>query len=183
MPDITEAIIQPPKVVYTPTTPPTKTPGAGIGALPEEVILLQEEMNNTMGCLLTTRVSVDAHQRKQVLDFKMAIHQNEAEATEAIRKAKVHCGAAIKEVETHHATTIREADAHCTTTIMEAESCCATDNREAESNCVDYACIIQQSHSDNIQCLEKEAIEEEEKDHQSFLATCGTAMQVCHPEA
>ena len=41
MPDITEPIIQPPKAVYTPTTLPTKTPGAGMGALPEEVILLQ----------------------------------------------------------------------------------------------------------------------------------------------
>ena len=41
MPDITKPMDQ--------TTPPTKTPGADAGALPEEVILLQEEMDKTMG--------------------------------------------------------------------------------------------------------------------------------------
>ena len=84
-------------MVCAPTTPPTKTPGADTGALPEEVILLQEEMNRTMGSLLMTRSSLDTHQRKQVSDFETALHQNEAEATEAIRKAKAHCGAAIRE--------------------------------------------------------------------------------------
>ena len=38
---------------------------------------------------------------------------------------------------------------------------------------MDHAHAIQQSHSDNIQHLEREAIEEGGKDHQSFLATCG----------
>ena len=41
---------------------PTKTPGADAGALPKEVILLQEEMNKAMGHLLMTRTSLDAHQ-------------------------------------------------------------------------------------------------------------------------
>ena len=68
----------------------------------------------------------------------MAICQNEAEVTEAIREAKAHCGAAIRE----------------------AEACCAADIREAESHCVDHAPTIQQSHSNNMQCLEREAIEE-----------------------
>ena len=44
------------------TTPTTETPEANAGALPEEVILLQEEMNKTMGHLLMTRASLDAHQ-------------------------------------------------------------------------------------------------------------------------
>ena len=110
-----------------------------------------------MRCLLTTRASIDAPQRKQVLDFKTALHQNEAEVTEAIREAKVHCGSAI-----------REAEAHC-----------AADIREAESYCVGYAHTIQQFHSYNIQHLEREAIEEERKDCQFFLATCRTALQAC----
>ena len=76
----------------------------------------------------------------------MALCQNEAKATEAIREARVPCGAAL---------------------------------REAESCCMDPAHIIQQSHSDNMQHLEREAIEEEEKDHQSFLSACGMALQVC----
>ena len=97
-PDDTEPINQTPKVVCAPTTLPTKTPGADIGTLPKEVILLQEEMNRTMGCLLITRSSLDAHQRKQVSDFETALHQNEAKTTEAIREAKAHGGAAIREV-------------------------------------------------------------------------------------
>ena len=52
------------------TTPTTKMPRANAGALPEEVILLQEEMNKTMGHLLMTRVSLDAHQQKQVSTLK-----------------------------------------------------------------------------------------------------------------
>ena len=48
-PDDTEPIDQTPKVVCTPTTLPTKTLGADTGALPEEVISLQEEMNKVMG--------------------------------------------------------------------------------------------------------------------------------------
>ena len=118
----------------------------------------------------------------------MAICQNMTEATEAIREVKAHCRAAIREVEACSATTIREWEAHCTTTIREAEACsstaiteaeahCAGDIREAESCCADYAHTIQQSHSDSMQCLEREAIEEEQRDCLSFLATCGIALQ------
>ena len=161
MPDNTTLIILPPEAACTPTNLPTKTPGADTGALPTEVILLQEEMNNAMGCLLTTRASVDTHQRKQVSDFKMALHQNEAKAAKAIREAKACCGAAIREVEV----------------------CCAADIREAESHCADQAYTIQQSHNNNMQCLEREAIKEERKNCQSFLATYGMALQVCPPRS
>ena len=90
----------------------------------------------------------------------MAICQNEAEITKAIWEAKAHCGAAIRE----------------------AEACCAADIREAESHCVDHAHTIQQSHSNNMQCLKREAIEEEGKNCQSFLAACGIALQICPPQ-
>ena len=99
MPDNSEPIILPSEAVCTPTNLPTETLLADLGALPTEVILLEEEMSNAMGCLLITRASLDAHQRKQVSDFQMAIHQNDAEATEAIRETKVHCGSVIREVE------------------------------------------------------------------------------------
>ena len=159
-PDITQPFIQPPKVAYAPITLPTKTLGADMGALPDDVLSLKEEMNSAMGCLLMTRTSIGAHQRKQVSDFETAIHQNEAEATEAIRQAKVCCGSAIRV----------------------AEACCAADIREAESCCAGHACTIQQSHSNNVQHLEREAIEEG-KDHQFFLFACRVALEVCPPEA
>ena len=116
MPDNNKPIIQPPEAVCTPTTLPNKTPGADTGDLPKEVILLQEEINSAIGHVLMTRASIDAHQRKQVLDFETTIHQNEAQATEAIREVKARCGVAIREAETHCATTIREAETHHATT-------------------------------------------------------------------
>ena len=61
MPNITKSINQNLEVVCTPTTLSAKTPGADTNALPGNVILLQEEMNIAMRCLLTTRSSLDAH--------------------------------------------------------------------------------------------------------------------------
>ena len=111
----TTLIAETPEAASIPTAPPSKTPsGADMGVLSDEVLQLQREMNRAMGHLLMTRVSIDTHHRKQVLNFEMA---------------------------------------------------------------------IQQSHSNSMQCLEREAMEEEERGHLSFLATCGVALQACPPEA
>ena len=139
---------------YAPINPSAKSPGADTGTLLQDVCLLQKEMNSAMGHLFTTRASLDTHWRKQVSDFEMVLHQNEAKATKAIRQAKVHCGSEIRE----------------------PEACCAADIREAESHCVCHAHTMQQSYSDNMQCLEREAIEKEGKDCQSFLAAGGMAL-------
>ena len=101
-------------------TSPAKSPGANTGALPEEVTWLQEEMNKTMGCLLMTRMSLDACQQKQVSDFKMALCHNEGKATKAIKEEKAHCGATIREEEACDTTLVREVEAHHATIIREA---------------------------------------------------------------
>ena len=67
---------------------PVKTSGLGASILPGDVIQLQEEMDKALGCLLATRSSLDAHCRKQVLDFETTLCQNESETTEAIKEAK-----------------------------------------------------------------------------------------------
>ena len=106
---------QVPMATSAPTTPPMQTPSrADTGALPDEVVLLQWEMNRAMGHLLIIRASIDAWCRKQVSDFKMALHQNKAETTEVIREARTHCEA-----------TVRDAEACCAVAIREAEVCCA----------------------------------------------------------
>ena len=69
--------------------------------------------------------------------------------------------------------------AHCAAMFQDAEAMCAVTIREVETTCVDHACTIQQSHSYSMQCLEREAIEKEGRDCQSFLATCGMALQAC----
>ena len=109
----------------------------------------------------------------------MALHQNEAKATKAIREAKAHCGATTREVEAHCTTHIREAEANFASFIMEAEAHCTADIKRAESHCVEPAHSIQQSHAEGMQWLETETMEEEGRDHLSFLTTCGTALQPC----
>ena len=90
----------------------------------------------------------------------MAHCQNEVKATEAIREAKVHCGAIVREV----------------------EACCSAGDREAESHCAEHAHSIQQLYAEGLQCLEMEAMEEDGRDCLSLTA-CGMALQAYPPEA
>ena len=119
------------------------------------------EMNRAMGWLPTTRASIDTHHRKKVLDPKTIFHQNEAQTAKAIKEVR----------------------AHCTTVIQDAEATCTAAIREAEATCADCACTPQQSHGECMQDIEREAIEEEGRDCQSFLTACGAALQTCAPEA
>ena len=57
---------------------PVETSGLGVSVLPRDVIQLQEEAGKALECLLVTRSSLNACWRKQVLDFEMALHQNES---------------------------------------------------------------------------------------------------------
>ena len=66
------------------TLQPGTHPGTNPSALSDEVLWLQEEMNRVMGCLLTSRTSIDALCRKQVSDFKTTFCQNKAQTAKAI---------------------------------------------------------------------------------------------------
>ena len=79
--------------------------------------------------------------------------------------------------------TIWDMEAKYADAIGEAETKCAVTIREAEATCVDLACTLQQLHRESMQNIEREVIEDEGWDHQSFLSTCGMALQVCPPEA
>ena len=144
--------LEAPGVASIPVTPPSKTStGDDTGALPEEVLNLQGEMNRIMGWLLKTRVSMDAHQRKEVSNFQMALHQNEAQTTEIIREAEAMC-----------ATAVREVKACCANIIQDAEAACVRTIRKAETTNTEHACALQQAHRDSMEGLEREAIKEEE---------------------
>ena len=93
-------------------------------------------------------------------------------ATETVREARAHCTPAL-----------READSHCATDIRDADSHSAAEIREAESHSMAQACSIQQSHSEGMQHLETDALEEEGRDCFSFLSTCGAALQACPTNA
>ena len=66
---------------------PVKTSGLGTGILPRDVIELQEEVGKALECLLVARSSLNAHQRKQISHFEMALCQNKSETTEAIKES------------------------------------------------------------------------------------------------
>ena len=103
---------------------------------------------------------MDAHHRKQVSDTKTAFHQNEAQTAKAIKEAK----------------------ACCTIVIQDAKATCTAVIREAEVAYAEHVPTIQQSHRENIQDIEMEAIAEEGRDCQSFLIACGGALQACPPK-
>ena len=100
---------------------PVKTSALGASVLPGDVIQLQEEAGKALGCLLATRSSLDACQRKQVLDFKMALCQNMSETTETIKEAKTPRTCTIREAEANQVMLISEAEAQHATCIKEAK--------------------------------------------------------------
>ena len=172
---------------------PVKTSGLGTGALPRDVIQLQEEVGKALGCLLVTRSFLNAHHRKQVSEFKISLCQNESETTEAIKQAKTLCTCTtreaeaslvmlINEAEAQYATCIKEDKANCVSIIAEVENPCSTAIRKAESHGAKQAWSIKQSHAKGMQCLEMESIGEEGKDHLSFLTACGAALWASHPK-
>ena len=93
-----------------------------MGALPKEVLHLKGEMYSIMGWLLTTRTSMDAHQRKEVSDFQISLHQNEAQTTKIIMEAEAMCATAIRKAKASCANIIQDDKATCARTIMEAET-------------------------------------------------------------
>ena len=89
-----------PTVASIPSAPSSEDcPRADPGTLSEEVLQLQREMNAAMGQLLTTRASMDSHQRRLVSNTKSTLHQNEAMTAATIKEAKAHCTATIREAE------------------------------------------------------------------------------------
>ena len=169
-------------------SPPVNTPRCSSETPSSDVTWLQEEANKALGHLLMTRSSINAHQKKQVSDFGMALCQNESEITEAIKEAKALCAHTIRDAEVHqavliskaklwYAACIKEVEANCTHALAEVENHCSTAIREAESQGTSQACSIQQSHAQDIQHLEEEAIEEERRDCLTFLATYSTALR------
>ena len=64
-------------------------------------------MNVALEQLLTTRATMDSHCRELDLNAKLAMHMNEAQATEAIKEAEVSHAAEVKEDEVHHTTAKR----------------------------------------------------------------------------
>ena len=134
---------------------------AVLSNIPQEVAQLQKDMNVALGQLLTMKGALDSHQRELEWDLDSAMQQCEAQATKAIQEVESLCTATIKEAETCHVATIKEV-----------EDCC-TDRVHA----------LQQSHREGILKFKREALEQEEHAHLSFLEACGAVLRACPIEA
>ena len=180
--------------IHASPSPLVETLGPSSEAPSLDVTQLQEEANKALGCLLATRSSLDACQRKQVSDFGMALHQNESETTKAIKEVKALYAHTIQDVETHwtvlvsaakvwYASLIKEIEVICAHALAEAENTCSSAIQDAESQGTSQAHSIQQSHTKDIQHLEADATEEEGRDHLAFLSTFGATLRASPPKA
>ena len=142
--------------IPTPSSPTAEAPGPSSDAPPPDAAHLLEEANKVLGDLLAIKSSIDAHWQKLVLEFSMALHQNDSETMESIKEAK----------------------AICTHSIQEVENCCSVAIREAEVQRVSLTISLQQSHHKTVQHLDKESIKEERKSQLNFLSVCQTTLQV-----
>ena len=123
----------------------------------------------------------------------MVLHQNKSETTEAIKEAKAFCAHTIWDMETCwtgltneadvlHDIHIKEIEDDCTHASAEAKNCCLSAIQDTKSQGTSNAHSIQQSHTKDIQHLEAEAIEKEERDCLAFLTTCSAALRANPPE-
>ena len=62
------------------------------------------------------------------------------------------------------------------------ENCCSTTIREVDSSSASKALSTKQAHAKDIQSLEAEGIEEQGKEHLTFLTVCGAALRASPPK-
>ena len=146
--------------IPAPSPPTMEALGPSSDAPSSDVAHLWEEANKALEDLLAIKSSIDSHQWKLILEFGMALCQNDSKATESVKEAK----------------------AICTHSIQEAETCCSTAIREAEAQRASQAGSIQQSHYKAIRHLKEEFIEEERKGQLNFPSICQTALWASPPD-
>ena len=129
--------------------------------LPDDVLHLQEEMNNTMVHLLTVRASVDACCQSIISETEVAHCQNEIKTSETIREVKTHYTAALSYAVSAYVTAIRKVETGCLASTSEVEAVHATAVRKAEAASVVQASKLQQVYQETMWNLEDEALEVE----------------------
>ena len=112
--------------------------------LPDDVLHLEEEMNDTILHLLTLKASIDTHQWKLISETGITHCQNESKTSKAIKEIKACYVTALGEAT--HAAAIREAEAAHSASAREAEVIHATALRKAEAASVVLTSKLQQDH-------------------------------------
>ena len=106
--------------------PIAETPRASSGTPTKDAGHLWKEANKTLGELLATKLSINAHWQKLVLELGMGLCQNESKTTKSIKEAKVVCDTAIREAKATCVLSIQEAKTHSSMAIKDTEACRAS---------------------------------------------------------
>ena len=96
--------------VSAPSSLTVEAPEPSSDTPPPDAAHLWEEANKALGDLLVIKSSLNACQQKLVLEFGMALCENDSEATESIKEAKAICSCSIQEAEDCGSVAIREAE-------------------------------------------------------------------------
>ena len=148
----------------------------------DNVLCLQEEMNDAMVHLLSTRATIDTSHQWVILRTEVSHCQNEMDTFKAIREVKGQYAATIEDPESTYRTTMSKVEAVHLASTSEAEVFLAIGIRKAKAANAMQASKLQQQHQEAMQNLEEKALEVEKHTHQYFLWAFGVALQACPNE-
>ena len=132
--------------------------------------------------LLSVRAAIDMCHQWVILETEVSHHQNEINISEAIREVKAQYATTIGDAKAAYRTAMRKVEAVCSGSTSKPEVIWVTRIRAKATNAM-HAFKLQWQHQEAMHNLEDEALEVEKHAHQSFLWTCGVALQACPNEA
>ena len=91
-----------------------------------------ENANKALKELLATKASTDACRWRAIWELGMELHQNESQATESIKEAKVICSWVTLDAKTACSAAVKEAKMTWDHIIWEANTTCFTAIRDVE---------------------------------------------------
>ena len=100
-------------------------------------------------------------------------------ALEQLLTTRATVDSCCKELELNTELAVQLNEAQAVEAIKEAEVCHAATIKDAQVHCATTACVLQQTHRENMLMLEHKAKAEEGWDCQAFMEAFGVALQAC----
>ena len=162
-------------------------------APPVDAMELQANANKALEDLLTTKASIDACRQRAVWELSIVLCQNESQAAESIKEAKVVCSQATLAAQTTCSWLILEAKTACSMAVKEAKTTRGHIVQEAKATCskvisevraqrVSQTESFQREHGNIMWDLEEHTIQEEGRCWADFLSTCQVTLYTSPPE-
>ena len=130
------------------------------------------------------KAAIDAHRQRAVWDLGMELCQNESEVTKSLKEAntarshatqdaKAQCFTIVKRAKITYTQTIQEAKVTQACNIQKAKTIHAAVVRDTKTQKTSQAELPQRQHSNVMQDLEEEAIQQESNSQSDFLCLPG----------